>query len=54
MLSFTIGEEEFYPEQFMEPLRNYLEFQEAIANTQLFVAFMDKLKKEQQVLDHVR
>ena len=49
-----IGEDEFYPEHFMEPLRNYLEFQEAIVHTQLFVAFMDKLKKEQQLLQHIR
>eukprot|EP01034_Spumella_vulgaris_P024136 gene24135-30446_t len=52
--SNTTGEAEFYPEHFMEPLRNYLEFQEAMVHTQLFVAFMDKLKKEQQMLEHVR
>jgi hypothetical protein len=52
--SNTTGEAEFYPEHFMEPLRNYLEFQEAMVHTQLFVAFMDKLKKEQLLLEHVR
>jgi hypothetical protein len=48
------GEDEFYPEYFMEPLRNHLEFQDAIVHTQLFVSFMDKLRKEQQLLDTFR
>lgn len=48
------GEDEFYPEYFMEPLRNHLEFQDAIVHTQLFVSFMDKLRKEQHLLDTFR
>jgi hypothetical protein len=48
------GEDEFYPEYFMEPLRNQLEFQDAIVHTQLFVSFMDKLRKEQSLLDTFR
>jgi hypothetical protein len=48
------GEDEFYPEYFMEPLRNHLEFQDAIVHTQLFVSFMDKLRKEQHVLNVYR
>jgi hypothetical protein len=32
---------EFYPEYFIEPLRNFLEFQESIVHTQLFVAFIE-------------
>jgi hypothetical protein len=48
------GEDEFYPEYFMEPLRNHLEFQDAIVHTQLFVSFMDKLRKEQHLLDTLR
>jgi hypothetical protein len=38
----------------MEPLRNHLEFQDAIVHTQLFVSFMDKLRKEQHLLDTLR
>ena len=48
------GSDEFYPEYFMEPLRNHLEFQDAIVHTQLFVSFMDKLRKEQCVMDTFR
>jgi hypothetical protein len=52
--STRTGEDEFYPEYFMEPLRNHLEFQDAIVHTQLFVSFMDKLRKEQHLLDTFR
>lgn len=48
------GEMEFFPASFMEPLRNHLEFQEAVVHTQLFVAFMDKLRKDNRLLDNVR
>jgi hypothetical protein len=48
------GEMEFFPSAFMEPLRNHLEFQEAVVHTQLFVAFMDKLRKDNRLLDNVR
>lgn len=48
-------EEDFIPaEQFLEPLRNQLEFQEAMVKTQLFVSFMDRLRKEHLMLDHIR
>ena len=52
--STRTGTDEFYPEYFMEPLRNHLEFQDAIVHTQLFVSFMDKLRKEQCLLDTFR
>jgi hypothetical protein len=48
------GEEEFYPEYFMEPLRTQLEFQDAIAHTQLFVSLMDKLRLEHLKMDEIR
>lgn len=48
------GGPEFYPEYFMEPIRNGVEFQDAIAHTQLFVSFMDKLRREHMLLDTVR
>jgi hypothetical protein len=35
-------------------LRNFLEFQESIVHTQLFVAFIEKLKNEQKILDYIR
>jgi hypothetical protein len=47
-------EEEFYPTLFLEPLRNQLEFQDAIFHTQMFVSFMDRLRKESQMLNQVR
>jgi hypothetical protein len=53
-LNITTGEAEFFPDYFMEPLKNYLEFQEAVVRTQLFVAFMDKLRKDNRLLDNVR
>jgi len=52
--SSRTGEEEFYPEYFMEPLRTQLEFQDAIAHTQLFVSLMDKLRKEHLKMDEIR
>lgn len=52
--STRTGTDEFYPEYFMEPLRNHLEFQDAIVHTQLFVSFMDKLHKEHIEMDHYR
>ena len=48
------GEDEFYPEYFMEPLRTQLEFQDAIAHTQLFVSLMDKLRLEHKKMDEIR
>lgn len=48
------GAMEFFPASFMEPLRNHLEFQEAVVHTQLFVAFMDKLRRDNRLLDNVR
>ncbi len=42
----TSGEEEFYPNWFMEPVRRHVEFQEAVVQTQLFVGFMDQVRKE--------
>jgi len=48
------GAMEFFPASFMEPLRNHLEFQEAVVHTQLFVAFMDKLRKDNRLLDNIR
>eukprot|EP01038_Epipyxis_sp_PR26KG_P004365 gene4365-6176_t len=50
----TTGEEEFYPAYFMEPLRNYLEFQDAMVHTQMFVAFMEKLRSEHKLLENIR
>lgn len=52
--STRTGEEEFYPEYFIEPLRNQLEFQEAMVHTQLFVSFMDRLRREYHKQDHLR
>jgi hypothetical protein len=46
--------EEFYPNLFLEPIRNKLEFQEAIVHTQMFISFMDRLRKESQMVDRVR
>lgn len=46
--------EEFYPENYMEPLRGKLEFQDAMVHTQLFVSFIDRLRREQRILDQVR
>lgn len=50
----STGAMEFFPASFMEPLRNHLEFQEAVVHTQLFVAFMDKLRRDNRLLDNVR
>eukprot|EP00981_Chlorochromonas_danica_P008745 scaffold2302_cov209-Ochromonas_danica.AAC.9 len=47
-------EDEFYPDHFLEPLRCKMEFQEAVVHTQLFVSFVDKLRKQTELLDHVR
>lgn len=46
--------EEFYPDNYLEPLRSKLEFQDAMVHTQLFVSFMDRLRREAKVLDQVR
>lgn len=46
--------EEFYPNLFLEPIRNKLEFQEAIVHTQMFISFMDRLRKESQMLNQIR
>eukprot|EP01033_Poteriospumella_lacustris_P008044 gene8045-5791_t len=46
--------EEFYPDNYLEPLRSKLEFQDAMVHTQLFVSFMDRLRREAAVLDQVR
>jgi hypothetical protein len=46
--------EEFYPDNYLEPLRSKLEFQDAMVHTQLFVSFMDRMRREAAVLDQVR
>jgi hypothetical protein len=46
--------EEFYPNLFLEPIRMKLEFQESIVHTQMFVSFMDRLRKESQMLNQIR
>jgi len=48
------GEEEFYPNWFMEPVRRHVEFQEAVVQTQLFVGFMDHVREESLKKDHDR
>ena len=52
--SASLDDEDFIAEQFLEPLRYILEFQEAMVKTQLFVSFMDRLRKEHYMLDQVR
>ena len=48
------GEEEFYPNWFMEPVRRHVEFQEAVVQTQLFVGFMDHVRAESAAKDRFR
>jgi hypothetical protein len=48
------GEEEFYPNWFMEPVRRHVEFQEAVVQTQLFVGFMDHVREESASKDKDR
>lgn len=48
------GSEEFYPDNYLEPLRSKLEFQDAVVHTQLFVSFVDRVRREQVMLDRVR
>jgi hypothetical protein len=38
------GNFEFYPEMFMEPKRGFLDFQENVVHTQLFVSYVDSLR----------
>jgi hypothetical protein len=48
------GGQEFYPDALMEPLRNMVEFRDAVVHTQLFLAFMDKMRKENSIIDKIR
>jgi len=40
---------EFFPELFIEPLRARLAFQEGVVHTQLFVSFLDEMKRKEQI-----
>jgi hypothetical protein len=48
------GEEEFYPNWFMQPVRRHVEFQEAVVQTQLFVGFMDSVRVAAERQDKFR
>ena len=48
------GEEEFYPNWFMQPVRRHVEFQEAVVQTQLFVGFMDSVREAAESQDGYR
>lgn len=46
--------EEFYPQVLMEPIRNRMEFQDAMVHTQMFISFLDRLRKESRMLNRFR
>jgi hypothetical protein len=50
----STGEEEFYPNWFMQPVRRHVEFQEAVVQTQLFVGFMDSVREAAERQDRFR
>jgi hypothetical protein len=48
------GDDEFYPSWFMRPIHSQVEFQEQLVKTQLFVTYIDRLRREYSVCDPER
>jgi hypothetical protein len=46
-LNKTSNQYEFIPQSFIEPLRKHLELQERVVHTQLFVSYLDEMRKQE-------
>ena len=50
----STGEDEFYSSWFMQIIKRHVDFQESLVNTQLFVAYIDSLRRAYSDRDHER